>query len=204
MDSTSEIAQAALTRHIPDLDGVIGDWLTANPDGTLTEEEEPTDPGNNIDAALKVVRSRSLQILAMVSDGNAGQSGFVRLSEPKLRSKFEQEVIGAVQKHDVDGVVINFSHPAGIDEYAMRALLTELRTQLLPANKTVAVFVPGDAALNYKALAAACDLVIVELFNEELSEPGPLASASWSKNTAALRTSGYPQRETHLCYRRIW
>jgi hypothetical protein len=31
MDSTSEIAQAALTRHIRDLDGVIGDWLTANP-----------------------------------------------------------------------------------------------------------------------------------------------------------------------------
>ncbi len=195
MDSTSEIAQAALTRHIRDLDGVIGDWLTASPDGTLTEEEEPTDPGNNIDAALKVVRSGSLQILAMVSDGNAEQSSFGRLSEPKFRSKFEQEVIGALQKHDVDGVVINFSHPTGIDEYAMRALLTELRTQLMLANKTVAVFVPGDAALNYKALAAACDLVIVELFNEELSGPGPLASTSWVKNTAALRTTDIPKEK---------
>jgi cellulose synthase/poly-beta-1,6-N-acetylglucosamine synthase-like glycosyltransferase/peptidoglycan/xylan/chitin deacetylase (PgdA/CDA1 family) len=168
--------------------------LTANPDGTLTEEEEPTDPGNNIDAALKVVRSHSLQILAMVSDGNAGQSSFVRLSEPKLRSKFEREIIGAVQNHGFDGVVINFSHPAGIDEVAVRTMLKELRTHLLPT-KTVAVFVPGDAALDYRALAAACDLVIVELFNEDPAEPGPLALASWSKNTAALRASDIPKEK---------
>ena len=191
MDSTSEIAQAALIRHVRDLDGVIGDWLTANPDGTLTEEEEPTDPGNNIDAALRIARSRTLQILAMVSDENGEQRGFTRLSDPKLRSKFEREIIGAVQNHGFDGVVINFSHPAGLDEVAVRTMLKELRTHLLPT-KTVAVFVPGDAALDYKALAAACDLVIVELFNEDPAEPGPLALASWSKNAAALRASDIP------------
>ena len=99
-----------------------------------------------------------------------------------------------MQNHGFDGVVINFSHPAGIDEVAVRTMLKELRTHLLPT-KTVAVFVPGDAALDYKALAAACDLVIVELFNEDPAEPGPLALASWSKNAAALRASDIPKEK---------
>lgn len=194
MDGAFKSDQLALARHIRDLDGVIGDWLLANPDGTLTEQEA-ADPGDNIDAVLKVARGRPLQILAMVSDEKEGQRVFARLSVPELRSRLERDIVGSVKKHDFDGVVINFSHPDGIDELSLRTLLTELKTQLMPAGKTVAVFVPGDSALDYKALASVSDLVVVELFNDNLPEPGPLASTSWSKRVAALRAADIPPKQ---------
>ena len=87
VDSTSETTQAVLARHIRDLDGLIGDWLVANPDGTLMEQEEPDDPGNNIEAALRVARLRQMQILAMVSEKDGVPRSFTRLSEPAFRTK---------------------------------------------------------------------------------------------------------------------
>jgi peptidoglycan-N-acetylglucosamine deacetylase len=194
MDSTFKGDQLALGRHIKDLDGLIGNWLLANPDGTLTEQQE-ADPDDNIDAVLRVARQGPLQVLAMVSDEDNEERGFARLSEPEIRSRLEREILSSVNKHGFDGVVINFSHPDGIDEPSMRTLITELRTQLMAARKTVAVFVPGDSTLDYKALASASDLIVVELFNENLLEPGPLASTTWSKRVAALRAADIPAKK---------
>ncbi len=190
IDSTSETTQATLTRHIEDLDGVIGDWLTANPDGTLTEQEEADDPGNNIEAALRVARSRRIQILAMVSedDGGLGDS-FSQLSEADFRAKLEAGIVRSVQRHGFDGVVLNFSHAVPLDAVT---LLTELKARLLPAEKTVAVFVPGESAIDYAALASASDLVIVQLFREDTAEPGPLAPTGWLKKVAALHSAEIP------------
>jgi peptidoglycan-N-acetylglucosamine deacetylase len=192
VDSTSETTQAVLARHIRDLDGIIGDWLVANPDGTLTEQEEPDDPGNNIKAALRVARSRQMQILAMVSEKDGVPRSFTRLSEPAFRAKIELEIVKSMRSHGFDGVVINFSQTTGIDAVSVRTLLTELKTQLLPAKKTVAVFLPGESALDYAALASACDLVIVKLFRDGVAEAGPLAPIGWVKRVAALRSADIP------------
>jgi len=191
VDSTSETTQAALSRHLQDLDGIIGDWLNINSLGDLIEEGEPTDPGNNIDAALGTVRSRPFQVLAMVSDENDGQSGFVRLAESTFRSKVELEIVRSLQKHGFDGVVANFSHVAGNVSF-LRPLLSELRAHLLPAKKTVGVFLPADAPIDYKALASACDFVIVKLFNDDVPEPEALAPTNWMKRVAALRVAEIP------------
>jgi peptidoglycan-N-acetylglucosamine deacetylase len=195
VDSTSETAQAALNRHLQDLDGIIGEWLTINSLGNLTEEEDPTDPGNNIDAALGSVRARPFQVLAMVSDENDQQGGFGRLADPIFRSKIELEIVRSLQKHALDGVVVNFSQITEIDVRSLRRLLSELGAQLLPAKKTVGVFLPADAAIDYKALASTCNFVIVKLFNDDLSEPEALAPTNWVKRVAALRAADIPQEK---------
>jgi hypothetical protein len=41
IDSTSPAARTALVRHTGDLDGLIGEWLTANVDGTIAEADDP-------------------------------------------------------------------------------------------------------------------------------------------------------------------
>ena len=195
VDSTSETTQAALSRHLQDLDGIVGDWLTINSLGNVVEEGEPTDPGNNIDAALGAVRSRPFQVLAMLSDENDQQANFARLADSTFRSKIELEIIRALQKHGFDGVVVNFSHLAGVDVRYFRGLLSELKALLLPAKKTVGVLLPADAAIDYKALASACDFAILRLFNDDAPEPQALAPANWVRKVVALRTAEIPSEK---------
>jgi peptidoglycan-N-acetylglucosamine deacetylase len=192
LDSTSEAAQAALGRRITNLDGIIGDWLTANADGTITEQEEADDPGDNIEAALRVPRSRQLQILAMVSEEDGRGAFLTRSSQPEFRQKLEHQIVESVQRHDFDGIIINLSDLQAPYAPHLSAFVAELKAQLLPAKKIVGIFVPGESALDYAALAAASDFVIVKLFREELAEAGPLAPMAWSRRVTALRSADIP------------
>jgi peptidoglycan-N-acetylglucosamine deacetylase len=196
IDSTSPAARTALTEHAGELDGLIGEWLTANIDGTIAEADDPEQDDGNIGATLRIARrAQRLQILAMLSDqGNEDgvERAFARLSDQAFRIRLEQEIIGSMRKYGFDGLVVNFEDPIGVDEEAFRMFLAELATQLRPTKKTIAVLTPGDWPVDYKALAALTDFVIVQLFNESIPGSGPLAPKPWSDRTAMLRAADVP------------
>src|SRR5262249_46074741 len=173
-------------------------WLTANLDGSISEVEDPEQDDANIPGALAIARrTPGLQILAMVSDqgGDAEQSNgiraFAQLSNPMYRARLMREIMALTRKYGFDGIVLNFENPIGVEETDFQTFLTELAAQLKP-DKKIAVLVPGDWQIDYKALAARSDLVIVELFNEGLTGPSALAPKAWSEEVVGLRTSDIP------------
>src|SRR5262249_12667408 len=198
IDATSPGAHVALAQHAADLDGIIGEWLTANLDGSISEVEDPEQDDANIPATLAIARrTPGLQILAMLSDqgGDAEQSNgiraFAQLSNPMYRARLAREILALTRKYGFDGIVLNFENPVGVEETDFQTFLTELAAQLKP-DKKIAVLAPGDWQIDYKALAARSALVIVELFNEGLTGASALAPKAWSEEVVGLRTSDIP------------
>jgi cellulose synthase/poly-beta-1,6-N-acetylglucosamine synthase-like glycosyltransferase/peptidoglycan/xylan/chitin deacetylase (PgdA/CDA1 family)/spore germination protein YaaH len=194
MDSTSPAARAALAQHIDELDGLIGEWLSADAKGNLSELEDPDQNGANIAATLKTVAeaAQHLEIIALISDEPGKHRAFAHLSNPKFRSKLERQIGESARKYDFDGILVNFEDPTGVDETALHKFIDELHAQFAPMNKKVGVVVPGDFPIDYAALASLSDLVVVELFNEGISKAGPLSPRTWWQRAAEARSASIP------------
>jgi peptidoglycan-N-acetylglucosamine deacetylase len=190
-------ARAALAKHIQDLDGVIGEWLNVDSAGKVSDNEDPDQDDGNPSAALKFIRGVKPvivlgQVSDMPSDQASGARGFLQLGDPYFRSRVERELLGKLGKFNFDRLVINFDDPRGVDQSNVLKLLHELHEMLSPLDKKIGVVLPGDWQLDYKAFSAATDLVVVELYNEGATQPGPLAADEWWRGVVAARTQEIP------------
>jgi len=190
VDSMAPEARAALAKHIQDLDGVIGEWLTVDSTGNVSDNEDPDQDDGNPSATLKFIRGvKPVIVFGQVSDLPSDQPGgaraFQQLSDPYFRSRMEGELLKKLGKFNFDGLVINLDDPRGVDQSNVLKLLHELHASLSPLGKKIGVVLPGDWPLDYKRLSAAVDLVVVELYNEGGSQPGPLAADDWWRRVVA-------------------
>lgn len=194
IDSEAPEARAALAKHIRDLDGVIGEWLNVDDQGKLSESEDPDEDEGNPAATLRLIRgTHPLTILALVSDQPGDTRAFLHLGDPEFRAKLKRQLLNEVQKFGFDGLLIDFDDPRGADEAGLLQFVRELRESLSPLNKKVGVVLPGEWPVNYRAFGAASDLVVVELYDEGLSHPGPLAANDWWRRVLTARAEEIPR-----------
>jgi cellulose synthase/poly-beta-1,6-N-acetylglucosamine synthase-like glycosyltransferase/peptidoglycan/xylan/chitin deacetylase (PgdA/CDA1 family) len=104
----------------------------------------------------------------------------------------ERRLLEKVEKFNLDGLLIDFDDPRGVEQSHLLQFLHELHASLSPLGKKIGVVLPGDWPLDYKTLSAAADLVVVELYNESGSQPGPLAANDWWRRVVAERVREIP------------
>lgn len=193
IDSTSEAARTALEKHIDDLDGIIGEWLDVNSVGKISEVQDPDQDDASPSATLEFVRAhRALTILALLSDDPGDSRAFAHLGNPAFRYRMEQQVLDYVHRFNFDGILINFDDPRGADEIGLLQLLRELHAALSPLGKKIGVVLPGNWPVDYKAIGSLSDLVVIELYDEGRSEPGPLSPDPWWRRVIADRVQSIP------------
>jgi peptidoglycan-N-acetylglucosamine deacetylase len=190
MDSTAPEARAALAKHVQDLDGVIGEWLNVDDQGKVSENEDADQDDGNPSATLKFIRSsrRPLTVLALVSDQPGRTRAFLHLDDPDFRLRLKRQLIGEVKKFGFDGLLIDFDDPREANETGLLQLIEELHSSLSRLGKKIGVVLPGEWPVDYKGFGAVSDLVVVELYNEGRSRPGPLAANDWWRQVITART----------------
>jgi peptidoglycan-N-acetylglucosamine deacetylase len=193
IDSTSPEARITLKKHLNDLDGVIGEWLNVDSDGNVSEEEDPGQDGGSPSATIDFIRARRpLTVLALVSDEPGSNRAFARLGDPSFRWRLEQQLLRSVGQFNFDGLLINFQDMQTADEAELRELIGELHDRLAARNKTIGVVLPADSFMDYKALGSRADMVVIKLYEDVHSSPGPLAPEWWSRRFIAERSRDIP------------
>jgi spore germination protein YaaH len=113
------------------------------------------------------------------------------LTEPGLRARWIDQLVGTVQANGYDGMNLDFEAGAATDRSAFTSFFTELAARLHQNGKLLSVAVSGKWAdlpnhprstfYDYQALALQADWVFVMAWgiHWRTSEPGPTEDIAW-------------------------
>lgn len=175
----------SLTRHVRDLDWVIGEWAFVASNG----ESLLITPDSRVLFEVEQLSARDRpRLFAMVSnfDRKTGrfESAPLRrlLATPTSRQRAATQLVDACMKYGFAGVTVDFEEVPDDLQDDIFAFMRLLRAGLTPGGRllTSAIAVSTDEAL-VRRFAAANDYLFLMLYDEHYGkgDPGPVASQPW-------------------------
>jgi poly-beta-1,6 N-acetyl-D-glucosamine synthase len=162
-------------------------WLTLSPDGSGIDDRDwdPTLTPQNLEV-VGIARAHHMQIWPVLS--NAEKHVFDRtraqnlLHDEDAQNGVITELRDWLKSRDFQGVNIDFEALPDADLPLVPKFLARLKAGLAPAGLGVSCDIQStNDQLDWKALAAPCDFVVVEGYDEHatVDTPGPISSMGW-------------------------
>jgi cellulose synthase/poly-beta-1,6-N-acetylglucosamine synthase-like glycosyltransferase/spore germination protein YaaH/peptidoglycan/xylan/chitin deacetylase (PgdA/CDA1 family) len=202
-----EIGLHALKANAAQMTHLLPVWLHLSADGAHLDKRDwdpllvPHNP-----AVVETARQNNLNIVPVFSNAVLSATGsgdfdearaHAFLANPVAQQRVILEMRQWLLENRFQGINVDFENLGAADYPRYVQFLERVRTQFAPAHLVVSADLEaGDAAkaLDWRAVAAACDFVIVMAYNEtgEEDPPGPIASMNWYRGVVQRAVAGIP------------
>jgi cellulose synthase/poly-beta-1,6-N-acetylglucosamine synthase-like glycosyltransferase/spore germination protein YaaH/peptidoglycan/xylan/chitin deacetylase (PgdA/CDA1 family) len=174
--------------------------LTENADGLDFHDWDNTLVPHNKEV-LDVARTANLNIVPVLS--NAQMSDFDPVRVHKfLTTPATQDLIILQLEHwcianRFQGINVDFENLPDPDYPLLIKFLQKLKKAFDPRHLTVSVDLEADKPLDWRAVSAICDFVVVMAYDEHGSNagPGPIASIGWYRDTLVRALRSIPREK---------
>ena len=177
-------------------------WVHLNEDasGLDYHDWDPALVPHNNDV-VNIARTNNLNVVPVLS--NAQMSAFdakrvhLFLTNPALQRRIIMELRRWVLENRFQGINVDFENLQDDDLPLYVPFLQRLRTSFAPAGLVVSADLEGSHRLNWRAVSAVCDFVVVMAYDEhsETSKPGPIASIDWYRHVLERAVSEVPREK---------
>ncbi len=177
-----ENSKASLKKNIHSLSVLVPEWLQLHPDLSVKNSTDQ--------AVVDIARNHNVKITPLVNNyyNNDWNSEAVHtlVTNPENENTFIQNMKELVLKNHFSGINIDFENINQADQSNFTKFLGLLADQFHQSGLEVTVDVPADDSdYEYAAIAKSVDRMIVMAYDEHSgdSQPGPVASAAWVKQS---------------------
>lgn len=173
-----DYSKSSLKENIDSLGVVMPDWYYLRSNKTVKKTTE-----KDID---ELAKENNVKIMPRLSLQNTSDLKMFHelISSSKSRTAFIKSLYQQVKSDHYDGINMDLRDMSEEDKVLLTSFMSELY-KLFHSNdlQVILTVTPDNGAYDYSALSGTVDRMIVMLFDEhsETTEPGSVASASWSQ-----------------------
>ncbi|MEO8033500.1 MAG: glycosyltransferase [Acidobacteriota bacterium] len=174
--------------------------LTENADGLDFHDWDNTLVPHNKEV-LDVARTNNLNIVPVFSNAQMSDFDPVRVHKFLTNPQAQQLIILQLRHWCVanrfQGINVDFENLPDPDYPLLIKFLQSMKSVFDPAHLTVSVDLEADKPLNWRAISAVCDFVVVMAYDEHSSvgKPGPIASIGWYRDTLVRALRSIPREK---------
>jgi peptidoglycan-N-acetylglucosamine deacetylase len=174
-DSNSE---QSLRKNIDTIDVLIPQWLSLNEELELESNIQPE--------IVELAKKNDVKIVPLIHNIQNGkwnqETVHQLLNSPEEQAKLIKKLHELIKKQGFDGINIDFENLNKNDRDLLTQFIKELYTVFHAEGLTVSVDVPAaNEAFDYKEMEKYVDQMIVMAYDENVNNPGTIASSSWFK-----------------------
>ncbi|GFE74808.1 glycosyltransferase [Novosphingobium sp. TCA1] len=190
----SDDSATSLERHIDRLDWVAPATLSVDGTGALKIEDDA-----RLDHLLATSLHRPLVVPVLQNTVEGDWQGDVtarQLASPARRHALETQIGAYLDRTGYAGVMVDFETMPAASLPNLRLFLSELRGQLAPRHRVVAVTMPIDNPdWSTHAFASVADRLVLMAYDEHWQggTPGPIASNPWFAQKLSHALAGLPR-----------
>lgn len=186
---------SSLVRNARNLDVVIAEWLHVDGAGGAMRRNDPVRERRMRNWVAE--KAPALEVLPLINNYNSDTGDWDQatigrlLNNPEARRTLIAGLLEFTTEGKFPGVVIDFERMADEDARQLTVFMREIYAVFHPLGlKVLTAVPPNDPFFEYEELAAACDQIILMVYDEhhEGSEtPGPVASQGWFEAQLDMR-----------------
>ncbi|QGS68451.1 polysaccharide deacetylase family protein [Oceanobacillus sp. 143] len=174
-DSNSE---QSLRENIDTIDVLIPQWLSLNSELEIESDIQPE--------IVELAKKNDVKIVPLIhniQNQKWNQETIHQLlNSPEEQEKLIKELLELIKQHDFDGINIDFENLNKNDRDLLTQFMKDLYTAFHAEGLSVSIDVPAaNEAFDYKELEKYVDQMIVMAYDENVNNPGTIASSSWFK-----------------------
>jgi len=172
-DSNSE---QSLRDNIEEIDVLIPQWLSIDADLEIERDIDPE--------IVELAKQNDVKITPLIhniQNGKWNQETIHQLlNSPEERAKLIKNLHELIKKNEFDGINIDLENLNKNDRDVLTRFMKELYTVFHADGLSVSMDVPAaNQTFDYKELEKYVDQMIVMAYDENVDNPGPIASSSW-------------------------
>ncbi|WP_249869089.1 glycosyltransferase [Oceanobacillus saliphilus] len=174
-DSNSE---QSLRENIDTIDVLIPQWLSLNSELEIESDIQPE--------IIELAKKNDVEITPLIHniENEKWNQETVHnlLNSPEEQANFIQKLYELIKQHDFDGINIDFENLNKNDRDLLTAFMKELYTTFHSDGLSVSMAVPAaHEAFDYEKLEKYVDQMMVMAYDENVDNPGTIASSTWFK-----------------------
>jgi cellulose synthase/poly-beta-1,6-N-acetylglucosamine synthase-like glycosyltransferase/spore germination protein YaaH len=180
-------------------------WVHLKKDGSGLDfrDWDPETVPHNIEV-LKVAHDNNLNVIPIFS--NAQQSDFdpkrvhIFLTNPFIQRRVILQLENWILTNHFQGINIDFENLDPADYPLLIPFLQRLKTEFAPRHLIVSADLEAPKPLNWRAVSAVCDFVVVMAYDEHssTSKPGPISSINWFRQVLLRAVTNIPREKLVL------
>ena len=177
-------------------------WVHLKKDGSGLDfrDWDPETVPHNLEV-LKVAHENNLNIVPVFS--NAQQSDFdqqrvhIFLTNPQLQQRVILQLENWLLANHFQGINVDFENLAPADYPLFITFLQRLKADFAPKGLLLSADLEAPVPLNWRAVSAICDFVVVMAYDEHAStsQPGPISSMKWYRQVLLRAVSSIPREK---------
>ncbi|MEC5423319.1 glycosyltransferase [Virgibacillus sp. C22-A2] len=174
-DSNSE---QSLRENIDTIDVLIPQWLSLNSELELESDIQPE--------IIELAKKNDVEIVPLIHNIENGkwnqETVHQLLNSPEEQEKFIKNLHELINEHGFDGINIDFENLNKNDRDLLTKFIKKLYSTFHADGLSVSIAVPAaHEAFDYKELEKYVDQMIVMAYDENVDNPGTIASSTWFK-----------------------
>ncbi|MCM3652951.1 glycosyltransferase [Metabacillus litoralis] len=174
-DSNSE---QSFRENIDTIDVLIPQWLSLNAELELESDIQPE--------IVELAKKNDVKIVPLIHNIQNGkwnqETVHQLLNSPEEQEKLIKKLHELIKKQGFDGINIDFENLNKNDRDLLPQFIKNLYTVFHAEGLSVSIDVPAaNKAFDYKELEKYVDQMIVMAYDENVNNPGTIASSSWFK-----------------------
>ncbi|MEH7180516.1 glycosyltransferase [Neobacillus vireti] len=171
-------SKQSLTKNIDTIDVLIPQWLSLNADLELESSIQPE--------IVELAKKNDVKIVPLIHNIQNGkwnqETVHQLLNSPEEQANLIKKLHELIKQQGFDGINIDFENLNKNDRDLLTQFIKELYTVFHADGLSVSIDVPAaNKAFDYKELEKHVDQMIVMAYDENVNNPGTIASSSWFK-----------------------
>ncbi|MCL6573358.1 MAG: glycosyltransferase [Bacillus sp. (in: Bacteria)] len=169
-------SERSLRRNIKTIDVLIPQWFRLTPDLEIE---------SNIQMEIaELAKKNNVKVVPLINNERNGkwnqETIHKLLNSPKEQAKLIKNLHTQIKKHDFDGINIDFENISTNDRDLLTYFMRDLYKVFHADGLSVSIDVPpANEAFDYKTLENHADQIILMSYDENVLNPGPIASSKW-------------------------
>lgn len=173
-------SEQSLTKNIDSIDVLIPQWFRLNSDLEL-ESNIQTEIGD-------LAKKNDVKVVPLINNETNGewdQETIHRLlNSPEDQNELINNLHSQIKKHGYDGINIDFENINKSDRDLLTKFMEKLYKVFRSDRLSVSIDVPpANEAFDYEELEKHTDKMILMAYDENVLNPGPVASSNWFKKS---------------------
>ncbi|MBS4192603.1 glycosyltransferase [Bacillus sp. FJAT-49705] len=171
-------SEQSLRQNIDKIDVLVPQWFHLNANLEL-ESDIQTEIGD-------LAKKNGVKVVPLINNAKNGEWNqdtiHKLLTSPEAQEKLITNLHGQIKKHGYDGINIDFENISKNDRDLLTGFMRDLYKVFHADGLSVSIDVPpANEAFDYKELEKYADQIILMSYDENVLNPGPIASSSWFK-----------------------